>query len=328
MKESTIRNEDISSIYVLKAICAAGVVYLHYWYSNEYIFLFSKLAVPIFFAISGYFLFDKKSYFNDQRLFRTILKTIKLILLTNLLYLIYNCIIWLFTGVCPIKIDSPIFFLTWLFIGGNIAPPLWYLNAYVETLITLYIIVRITKLGKYLPLIFIICYLGALILGRYAYLFHLIVPKGWIYTNFLFLGIPFVSIGMFIKRYESFFKNSALFLFIIAISAFILEMYLYRHIASYGGDGYIAFTSCPLIIAILALCLQYKNSFSASNLLAIIGKKYSLQIYILHFLFLQICLLLNKQISLPPFLIFIFSYTMPIIITYTYKQLKIYINEK
>lgn len=328
MKEFTIRREAISSIYALKAICAAGVVYLHCWHSNEYIFLFSKLAVPIFFAISGYFLFDGESYFNDQKLFRTILKTTKLILFTNLLYLIYNCIIWLFTGVFPIKIDSPIFFLTWLFIGGNIAPPLWYLNAYVETLIALYIIIRIAKIGQLLPLIFLICYLGALILGRYSYLFHLFIPKDWIYTNFLFLGIPFVTIGMFIKKYEFLLQRINHILVPISLIGFILEIHLYKHIASYGGYGYIAISSVPLIIAILTLCLRYKNCLRDSNILVIIGKKYSLQIYILHFLFLQICLSLNKQhVKLSSFLIFILCYTMPIIITYTYKQLKINIHK-
>lgn len=327
MKESTVRKEAIPSIYALKAICAAGVVYLHCWYSNEYIFLFSKLAVPIFFAISGYFLFDEKSYFNDQKLFRTILKTIKLILLTNLLYLIYNCIVWSFTGVFPIRIDSPIFFLTWLLIGGNIAPPLWYLNAYVETLIALYIIIRVAKIGQLLPLIFLICYLGALILGRYSYLFHLTITKDWIYTNFLFLGIPFVTIGMYIKKYELFLQKNWFILVSISLIGFLLEIYLYKHIASYGGQGYIAITSFSLVIAILTLCLRNKNCLRDSNILVVIGKKYSLQIYILHFLFLQICLFLNKQVKLSSFWIFIISYTIPIIVTYTYMQLKINIHK-
>ena len=278
------QKKDITSIYMLKAICAACVVYLHTWYANEYIFLFSKLAVPIFYSISGYFLFNIDSYFKDETMIRQIKKTIKLIVFSNLLYIIFYSTIWVFTDRVPIIIDSPTYILTWIFIGANLAPPLWYLNAYVEALISIYIFVRILNFGKYLPLLGFICFISSLLLGRYSYLINLSITKDWIFTNFLTISIPFIILGMYLKRYEQKLISHCWSIFILSLLLFIVEIECYKKIYSFGGIGYNAITSFLLVAAILIICLKYKNYNFNNNIMCIIGKSYSLQIFIMHFI--------------------------------------------
>ena len=314
-------NKPIPSLYALKAICAAGVVYLHSWYANEYIFLFSKLAVPIFFAISGYFLFLQDSFFENVKILHAIKKTIKLILWSNFLYLIYWAILW-GAGETPITIDSPVFFLTWLFLGGNISPPLWYLTAYVEALVAIFVLVKVLRLGNFLFIIAMICYFLSLILGRYSFLFDFTIPKDWIYTNFLVLGIPFIVLGMYVKKYEGILVKHGWLVLTISLLAFWVEIKLYQNVASFGGKGYTGITSFALVSAILIICLKYRNVVSEHNLLTIVGKTYSLQIYVLHYLFLSLCLIYKNQICLSPSAIFAISFTMPILLTKSYYVIK------
>lgn len=315
-------NKSIPSLYALKAICAAGVVYLHSWYANEYIFLFSKLAVPIFFAISGYFLFSQDSFFENVKILHAIKKTIKLILLSNFLYIIYWAILWRAGYETPITIDSPVFFLTWLFLGGNISPPLWYLNAYVEALVAIFVLVKVLRLGNFLFIIAMICYCLSLILGRYSFLFDFTIPKDWIYTNFLVLGIPFIVLGMYVKKYEGILVKHGWVVLMISLLAFWVEIKLYQNVASFGGKGYTGITSFALVSAILIICLKYRNVVSEHNLLTIVGKTYSLQIYVLHYLFLSLCLIYKNQICLSPSAIFVISFTMPILLTKSYYVIK------
>lgn len=62
--------ESIASLYVLKALCAFGVVILHspIGVLTAPIQLIASITVPIFFMITGYFLYTDDAMVLNQRL--------------------------------------------------------------------------------------------------------------------------------------------------------------------------------------------------------------------------------------------------------------------
>lgn len=318
------KDKTIPSIYALKAICAMGVVYLHVWYSNEYVFLFSKLAVPIFLAISGYFLYDADTFLCKDKIKRGITKTLRLILEVDALYLLYYIVQYLVTGVFALNINSPIFFLTTVFVGGNLCPPAWYLNTYVESLFLLYLLLYVFKIReKTLCMIAAFSFVLSLILGRYSiFVFDgYSFPKDWIFANFLTLGVPFVVLGAYINKYKTLLTENVFRISALALLAFVAEIELYRRVATYGGIGYTAITSFLMVIAVMSYCLKFKMG---GGKLADIGKTYSLPIYTLHYL----CFMCLLHLQIPHSLLFAVCVLMPIVTSWLYNKLLILIRHE
>ncbi len=310
-------NKTIPSLYALKAICALGVVYLHVWYSNEYIFLFSKLAVPIFLAISGYFLFDPDTFISKDKIKRGIIKTLRLILEVDALYLLYYVVQYLLTGIFALNINSPIFFLTTVFVGGNLCPPAWYLNAYVEALLVLYLFLFVFKFRENtLRLIAVLAFVLSLVLGRYSvFVFNgYSFPKDWIFANFFTLGVPFVLLGAYINKYKTFLIENAFRISVFALMSFVAEIKLYQRTATYGGIGYTAITSFLMVIAVMTFCLKFEMG---GGKLVDIGKRYSLPIYTLHYM----CFMCFGQSQIPHSLLFVICVLMPILMSWLYNKL-------
>lgn len=70
----------INSLYTLKAVCAFFVVLLHspLGEATEYARAISGIAVPIFFMITGYFLFSSEAENIESKAFMTSWKTLLL----------------------------------------------------------------------------------------------------------------------------------------------------------------------------------------------------------------------------------------------------------
>ena len=118
--------------------------------------------------------------------------------MSNVLYLVWTCFYALLSGnsltITPnVIIDFLVFNESPL--GGH----LWYLGAILYTLISVRMVQSFGNI-KHLYYLIPILLLGDLILGKYAILilgreFPYIIARNW-----LFVGIPFFSIGMLMRE--------------------------------------------------------------------------------------------------------------------------------
>lgn len=161
---------------------------------------------------------------------------------------------------------------------------LWYLSAYMYVLVIFYICVK----EHVVNLLFIVSpllLLADLILGKYS-LLTLGQELNYIYIrNFLFVGIPYFSIGVFIKkRYNNGNICACKYLFLGGAVLFSLTSLLERYLLENYGinairDHYISTTLLSICLFLLAISFSQMRSCSVWVLL---GAKYSLYIYVLH----------------------------------------------
>ena len=124
------------SLDILKFLCAVLVVLLHIktpW--TEYILPITRAAVPCFFIISGYFLYQEDEQ-SLQRIKRSFVKVGTILLWSSVLYALFKLI----TTSINISYRDIIDFV--LFNVNPFGYHLWYLSAYMYVLVIFYICVK------------------------------------------------------------------------------------------------------------------------------------------------------------------------------------------
>lgn len=288
----------IYTIDYLKTLCAFLVICIHtYCAYQNFILPLARVAVPCFFMISEYLQYNgesigkqhlKKSILNVLRI--TIWSTLLFIVIKELLYFHYNKSFYIPSQKeilnCVVFNENPF--------GGH----LWYLNAYFYVLLIVYAIEKCQK-WKYLFVATPILLIGDLVFGKYSMLlFNREFP--FIYVrNFIFVGIPYFTLGVLLKKYyRTIHTHLSQKILIIACIFFSFTSFFEKYILLYiercpTREHYLSTTF--LSIALFLLFISFKQS--KPNILSLIGEKYSLFIYILHPLFLTFFGILNRHAS-------------------------------
>ena len=283
-------NQRLNNLDVVKAICAFLVICIHISYKENLgniITPLCRIAVPLFFMITGYF-YHKTS----KKPLKQIKKVIILTILANLLYFILGIII---NGSADVPnkeeiIDSLIY---------NSSPfsfQLWYLNALLYVLIIVYFADKI-HIRKYLYFLIPILIGTNIIFGEYSIA---ILDKDLdpIYMrNFLFTGLPYFFFFFLLYQHKDklikIFTSKRL---LILIPIFALTTVLEEHIltsAKMDSIGEIYISTTFFAIAVFLLAVQVKQ-VSTQNVLSVIGRKYSTYIYVIHVFFIN---LFNKYVT-------------------------------
>jgi len=272
----------LNSLDKLKVLCAFLIVCIHAPFPGtfgEYFTALTRIAVPIFFMITGYF-YTPASATNQIK------KLLKLMLFGNGIYLVWKLTVAAVQGEATS-------FLTTTFTVRNIAKfillneshlqsHLWYLGA------ILYVVVTVTALFKWneakgrkeLYLITPFLLLGDLILGKYSLLllnreFPYILVRNW-----LFVGLPYFNIGMWLKEREIKIEKWKLIgLIVLTTFTTLLERYLLvSNTLNPTRDHYLSTTF--LAVAVFLFFLHYVGN--AESFVSRIGREDSSWIYILH----------------------------------------------
>ena len=278
--------KKIYSLYLLKCICAFFVVGIHFpFYGKGLLLPLIVVAVPVFFIISGYFVcpsMDNKEK-SLSKLRGAISKTFKTILVLNLLYLL-----WLYfaNGDWPIK--SLIGFLRFIVMGDNISTPLWYLTAYLWTLIFYYLIFKLDRLNLLFRArhLFPVLILLNLLFGRYSFWSDFLQQAVGFRLSFVSVGIPCFTLGMLLRdncqaviRQKKF----AVVALVVCLVAVYGENALLTLLGVNNGVSYLLMTM-PLAASMFALALAYADKVAPGNLLARVGERDSANIYYFHVL--------------------------------------------
>lgn len=290
IKLEETKGKRLNDLDVLKVICAFLVICIHISYKGNLgntITPLCRIAVPIFFMIIGYFY-----YKTSKSPLKQIKKVLILIILANCLYFVFGIMI---NGQIELPTKEDIV-KSLIFNSSPFAFHLWYLNALLYVLIIVYIADKL-NIRKKMYFLIPVLLITNIIFGEYAIaLFNKDYDPIYM-RNFLFIGLPYFLIGdLLYKNKENLIKKFSIKKLTILIPIFALTTVLEEHILTINkmdaiGDIYISTTF--LAIAIFLFSIQAKQ-VSDENKLAIIGRKYSTYIYIVHLVFIDI---FNKYIS-------------------------------
>ncbi|ODA39132.1 acyltransferase [Desulfosporosinus sp. BG] len=276
----------------LKCVCVFLIVCIHQPFLGEigaYFTALTRIAVPVFFMITGYFysVTVRKRHTNNQ-----IIKIIKLTIGANVFYFVWEGCLALLRGnpsyfeeVSNIKVLIK-------FLVLNVSPfegHLWYLSAILYVLIIVKLVDRFWNrkvLWPFIPVLLI----GDLCLGKYSLLlFGREFPYTWV-RNFLFVGIPYFCLGDLIYQRRDriamiFTKRKNLLLSLIAVIALLNigeRFILVSTNVNATRDHYICTTFLALLVFILAQQSKVTDQNKVVDILSTIGRKYSMLIYVIH----------------------------------------------
>ncbi len=273
----------ISSLYVLKALCAFGVVSLHapLGLATDYVRLVFSITVPIFFMITGYFLYTEDSDVFLKRAWKTIKKVALLILVLNLL----------FVPLAPIQgafSEKYMLYFKWLVLGQtNGFGHLWYLTALLQAIMCMYGCVhlfkgRVMKMLKYFSFLWIL----AIINGSYRELLFG-QPESMMNVNFVTYALPCIAFGFVVREYENFIlqKKNWLILAVLAVGLTYLNRFVLQGLAYELSVLFSPWLRLSMIFTIFLWALSHK-SFGTGSRLAYIGEQLSGSIYYFHGFFI------------------------------------------
>lgn len=302
------------SIDILKAVCAFLIVGIHIPFPvpiGNYFIVLARIAVPIFFIISGYFYSDvveqKREKLQIKKLFLLMVKA-------NIIYLLWNLAITVLnkmevtTFICrTFSLQSILKFL--LLNVSPLSGHLWFLGA----IIYVHIIILIADKRNARKLLYysIILLLSIdLILGKYSIvLLHREFPYSMV-RNFLFVGLPYFCIGCLLRQCDFYIeklREEKLLLLIVLFSlTSILEHFILISVTMNATrDHYISTTLLAITLFILALKKKNAVFYGTNVILSNIGRKYSTGIYILHPIFIKIIEVFMRECGIYEYYCFI-----------------------
>lgn len=288
----------LHNIDSLKLLCAVLVIFIHVHTSyQEYIMPLVRCAVPCFLIISGYLIFTEDVMKLEGHLKRSTSKIFHILVWSTLLFAFVKFIFAFKSG--DFSFLSLNAFDKFILLNENpFGFHLWYIGAYLYTLIIVHFSVKYNKL-KYIWFSVPFLLLLDLCLGKYSLvLWHKEFPYIWV-RNFLCVGIPYFCIGMLLRKLkEQILEIKHLRILVLggvilfSLTSIIENRLLIELHANTTRDHYISSTFLAISLFILFLSITQTKA----NALSALGEKDSLYIYIFHPLFGMFFSTVNKYL--------------------------------
>lgn len=272
----------------------AGELRSHIWTGG-----FCRALVPCFFMINGYFLFSKLDNLTAIRKYITQLVLVYLVWSTFYASFYYEHV--------------PLTTIIGRYLFGYYQ--LWYLPSLMLAVPLLMALRKWVKNDLYILLFILIIYIVGHTLDPYR-------PMAHYFRNGFFIGLPFVTLGYFIRKYnvKEWFKTWHLVLLIIlGIASLGIESATYFYDGAKFSDMYLsALFLCP---AAILLALKKPLLVDRSTLTDYVGE-ISTGVYYIHLFFVFKLYAVNYNIYTLPG-IFIISVLVTIPLIYINKRVKI-----
>lgn len=278
----------IVSLDSFKAVCAFMIIFLHYGVDQAEVFnMYFRIAVPFFFAVSGFFLYDD----TKEVVTRRCKKNIKKLLFLN----IWVCLALIIKYACVNLLKGRYidfsFLIDWKFLifNFNFASYLWFVRAliYVYAVINLFMRTHKEKrqIDKSLMILAGICIIASLLLCKYSKVLGLNIPADVYEIPCKFIGNAFggFMIGYYIGcQKDSLLSISDIALVIILAMCLVIGGTEYYWLSKLGVNNVKCDYISTFAITIIVFLILLKHVSWSPKRLHIIGEKYSLWIYILH----------------------------------------------
>lgn len=276
-----------------KLVASFFVVFIHVPFPGDFGILVDGLgryAVPMFFAISGYFNYQADS----GKVWKRTRHLISLYVIAVVLHLLWGCIVTEAEGGSTVAylikaVPDPDEFTRWLIIQTDpFSGQLWYLNSAIVTYVVYWVYVRFygeTKVD-YRPLYFAAFVLFAIYFG---FCTVTVVGHGGeallSSRNAWFTGIPMFTLGIFVREHQQqIFENFRLTAGKLWIMLAIGVLLVIQQWNAIGLPG-MPFGTLFIIAALVLLLVSHPNVGGKSGFVQRLALKcgpWSTWIYILH----------------------------------------------
>lgn len=304
MKNSSeiIAGRDIG-IDIMKCLAAFLVICIHCPFPGrigEYFITITRIAVPLFFMITGYYFPSIK---KNNREKSQIIKIVLLVLKANILYFVWDIIyaIVLRQNILVyikdlLAIKNIILFLT--LNESPFAGHLWYLGALLYTLIFMHFISGSKFFKKKLSILLFLLIID-LTFGKYSLLLFGKEYSYLLVRNFAFVGIPYFTLGYLLNNYKIRVDIRTLYVTLVLFtSTSLLErLILVTNVVNAERDHYISTTFLAITIFLIFTTIKSQKNCYLENLVAKIGREYSTGIYIIHPIISMILTFLAKKMG-------------------------------
>ena len=331
------RKSENRFIYAIKFIACIFIVTTHARFSGplwNIVFAIDHCCVPFFLAVSGRFLLYNRGMSNIYDTATIRLKTkkslLRLLKITGVVYLVHlvfsfcfymaqktPVLEWLKMKFNPY--EAWVFFMfnsgRFIYDGSYVFDHLWYLFVMIYVYILIYIFAPVLRKWYKGLVVILLC---LLFFGEWLQIYYPIRPFGinintwYVLRNWLFVGIPFVLIGIIFSDYvykKGDISNMKVPAIIITVAGIVSS---YVELLIFGGDTYIYFGS---VITTIGLLLLSECSSYNVWILYTLGKKASSNIYFYHVLIIAV-LDISAQHGLIPWDVLVFKPILVMIICF------------
>lgn len=281
-----------STLSALKGIACFSVVMLHCAFPGmvgKIIYGIARFAVPLFFAISGYYVYSCNSKDVIRRLPKKIEHIVLLFLETELIYGLWHCIqysiqVGTINGakewiISLLSTRNVLYFI--VFQRTVIGDVSWFLVALIWCYVVTFAIAKKNIWTKTFPLIPILLLLNVF-LGEVAPFMGIKTEWYWC-SNFWLMGFPCYALGYYIRinehRLVRGLKDKKILM--ILFSSILLN--LIERVLTEASQFFIS--NILFMFACFIYSIKNPTNFQNKKLaqvLSIIGEKYAFGVYILH----------------------------------------------
>lgn len=309
-------NSRYAGIDILKAVCAFFVVCIHCPFPGkigEYFTVLTRIAVPTFFMITGFFYSDTVA---KGRIGAQIKKIAVLGVSANLIYLLFNTMLKIIRGGDYLAefLNGKSLLAFLVFNESPFGGHLWYLGAILYVLAIVAISDKF-NLRKLLYALTPLLLASDLLLGKYSLVvfsqeFPVIYAR-----NFLFVGLPYFCIGCLLRKHEKTVGDFGIpktALLIVAFAALTLsERYILvlTRLAS-AREHYISTTFLAVAVFFIAVQISTVRLPKCADILMTVGRDYTTWIYILHPIFITVLMYVVNKLDFST----LFSFIAPIVV--------------
>lgn len=272
---------QLPQLQVLKGICVLLVIEIHAPSAWHGVLLYiMRIAVPLFFMITGYFLLDSQGVLQPQKLKRSIGKLASIYLWAQLLY-ICIMIVWRVVNHEPHKLLIPLTDWYGMFLGGWWSAHLWYLMAAVQAMAVMFVLLRFNGARWIMWLA-----VAGLITGVSLPWLWQTLEGIYVARNSMTVALPCMVIGMTVRRNEHrlqrLTKAAWGVVVVLLLAAACIEISLIENHNPHLVNGINVFAmTVPLSAAVFAATLRWGYTGWLSPL-EILGRRHSLNVYIIH----------------------------------------------
>lgn len=264
-KHSESKKSRNTTIDILKFVCIALVVVIHCptFIHRETIVAVCRIAVPLFFMLSGYLLTVSKKD-DETQAKRNIKSAFKYMLFANAVLLIYAFVVGFLEHKSFMGIVSKTFprkLLNVLLFNQSVNSKIgiiWFINSLFTVSIFHYVFVRFKKVKLY-PILASVLLVLCLCFGTYSKTLGL--PAAHTLTA-VFTGFPFFALGYWLGKKNLSIKSWCRYMLLITgVLLTLLQIVEFNLITKGGGDLYIT----TIIASICLLLFAITSNFSANT---------------------------------------------------------------
>lgn len=285
-----MRTQKNMTLERLKLFASYMVVFIHvrfYGDTGIVVDALARFAVPLFFLISGFYSYG----ITTDKFVRRIKSILGVLLLAIVCYTVYNVSSPILKGDAEGIIQYFSAYLNvseWLklilFNSTIQQEHFWYLFAIIYVYIVFYFITKFRINEKAVFLVSFLLLGAHILLGEGLAVFGIVIPIPYI-RNFLFMGIPFFSLGLFAKKYQNKFRTVPGYMIFIFIVTGAIETVISRYLV---GKNELYVGAILILLACVIVFTKYSGVNYPKILSALSGC--STYIYIFHVMVAEILL--------------------------------------